>query len=641
MWLINTSTLQLHEFIDPVAAGVRYAILSHTWGTPQEEVSFKDFADLNKARNKVGFAKIEKTCEIARSQSLDYAWVDTCCIDKSSSAELSEAINSMFQWYRTSEICYIFLADLHDAPFVLKDGHHSSKKISLTRDEHFMNTNLAQCRWFSRGWTLQELIAPRTAVFYDSKWHQFATKHDIAPILSVITGIDEDILVGDAALGDTPVFTRMSWAAKRQTTRVEDLAYCLLGIFDTNFSLIYGEGPKAFRRLQEEIIRKTDDPSILAWSGRNPPEPKYRPRAHERWQGDSDEYRGSLAWAPCEFTKPPLHMDKWPRVVQGRFSPQTSIELKGAQGLIVRNASVTTRICHKSPEGTLQTATLAFLRIPCLNGYVYRLLRRCLLGHFLAGPTESYNSLSRSYIGRGQMPNDLFDFEEIVSTVFLVDQLSPKETQNMSKPVVEVEVSMQTTDNEHLNKFIMQSQPVWPISRWSEVDRCFAMYADELGDTSEVKLMAQSIQQGIQGPNGVHSLDILCCIGEKPWPDNQISEDSTESNLLAVTIIKPTSGPMSGLESHLSRIIEHAKMMKPLHWLDHRLLFRTLRDWAQNGEVQTVACRDYDGSTFNVTVTTSIRKQCIGATHLKYHVVLKLDVPNGFRIMSRVHKREE
>ncbi|KAL2207926.1 hypothetical protein CC79DRAFT_1342357 [Sarocladium strictum] len=222
MWLINTQTLKLHEIIDPEDAGVRYAILSHTWGPPQEEVSMSDFADLSQARKKAGFAKIEKTCEIAKSEGLEYAWVDPCCIDKSSSAELSEAINSMFMY------------------------------------------NFARCRWFSRGWTLQELIAPRKAMFYNSQWCQIASKHTISFTLSLITGIHKDILVGKAAIGDVPILTRMGWSAKRITTRVEDTAYCLLGIFDINIPLIYGEGSKAFRRLQEEIIRKTDDVSILA-----------------------------------------------------------------------------------------------------------------------------------------------------------------------------------------------------------------------------------------------------------------------------------------------------------------------------------------------------------------------------------------
>ena len=632
MWLINTETLQLHEFIDPVVAGVRYAILSHTWGTPQEEVSFKDFSDLEQARKKIGFAKIEKTCEIARSQQLEYAWVDTCCIDKSSSAELSEAINSMFQWYRMSEICYIFLADLHDEPY---DTSISLRKSSMrnktgdtwsTAEKHYLDSNFARCRWFSRGWTLQELIAPRTAMFYDAKWQRFATKHDIAPILSLITGIHKDILYGTAALGDTPIFTRMSWAAKRNTTRVEDTAYCLLGIFDINFPLIYGEGPKAFRRLQEEIIRKTDDLSILAWSGRTPPDLMYRPRGYSRWQLHSHEYRGALAWAPCEFTKPPMLMDEGPLMEQHKFAPQGSLELRGAQGLTIRNASIIHRITKGDTKSSGQQVSLEFLQVPCLDSYVYRLLRRCTMGHFLAGPTQSVSSL-------GPLPDDMFEMREIVSTMTLIDILSPKDTKDLRKPVVELEMSMQTMENEHLNKYIMQSQPVWPISRWSEVDRCFAMNPDELADASETKLVAvQCIRQDIHGPGGsIHGLEILCCVGDRPRRNDWDYTDPPETDLLVMTIVRPTRTFDSGISSSLDRILEHARMMKALHWVDHKLLIRKLRIAARTDETRVIPFENRDGSSIEVKLRTSVCTQSVDETKSKHFVQLTLDLPNGYR----------
>ncbi|KAF3806073.1 hypothetical protein GCG54_00004399 [Colletotrichum gloeosporioides] len=107
MWLLDTQTLKLQEIVDP--STVNYAILSHTW--EHDEVSFQDISDLDSARKKAGFAKISKTCELSRQRSIPYAWVDTCCIDKSSSAELSEAINSMFQWYKLSVVCFVYLSD--------------------------------------------------------------------------------------------------------------------------------------------------------------------------------------------------------------------------------------------------------------------------------------------------------------------------------------------------------------------------------------------------------------------------------------------------------------------------------------------------------------------------------------------------
>ncbi|KAH7330056.1 hypothetical protein BKA65DRAFT_362816, partial [Rhexocercosporidium sp. MPI-PUGE-AT-0058] len=150
MWLLDTVSLTLVE--NP--GGYRYAVLSHTW--EHGEVTFDDMADLESARTKPGFAKIERTCKLAREHGIDYAWVDTCCIDKRSSAELTEAINSMFQcpWDKGSTVCFVFLSDL------------PSLDDTPKMDDYF-----PYCRWFSRGWTLQELIAPNNIEFYDKGWN--------------------------------------------------------------------------------------------------------------------------------------------------------------------------------------------------------------------------------------------------------------------------------------------------------------------------------------------------------------------------------------------------------------------------------------------------------------------------------------
>ncbi|KAK1750038.1 heterokaryon incompatibility protein-domain-containing protein [Echria macrotheca] len=259
MWLINTTTLKLEHFIGPEAAP-RYAILSHTWG--DGEVSFQDFQDLDKAKLKAGFPKIQKTCKLARGrrdklgrrEPLGYAWVDTCCIDKSSSAELSESINSMFNWYRRSKVCYVYLNDW------LPDTENDWGTLARLGPPP---------RWFTRGWTLQELIAPIEVEFYDMSWTFRGTKSDlfVAGELSRITGIDGSILQNgsEANLRRTCIGQRMSWAALRQTTRREDIAYCLLGIFQVNMPLLYGEGDRAFVRLQEEIIKTSTDFSLFAW----------------------------------------------------------------------------------------------------------------------------------------------------------------------------------------------------------------------------------------------------------------------------------------------------------------------------------------------------------------------------------------
>jgi heterokaryon incompatibility protein (HET) len=217
--------------------------------------------NLKALKAKRGWAKIEKSCSQARHLGLHYVWVDTCCIDKSSSAELTEAINSMYRWYQESSVCFAFMEGLPADP---EFQNADPKDEVLSKDK--LVSDLLCCRWFSRGWTLQELIAPRDLVFYDESWVPRGSKHTLSEDLSRITGIDLAVLQGGGDLLDVPVARRMAWAALRKTTRVEDLAYCLLGIFDVNMPLIYGEGKKAFIRLQEAIAQSTDDFSLFAWS---------------------------------------------------------------------------------------------------------------------------------------------------------------------------------------------------------------------------------------------------------------------------------------------------------------------------------------------------------------------------------------
>lgn len=248
MRLINARTLKIEEF------GPRnlpkYAILSHTWGDC--EPTFAEWRSAVTRRwksSKPGFAKIFATCKQACRDGLSHVWIDTVCIDKSSSAELSEAINSMFAWYKKAEVCYVYLTDIPSQP---------PSGIDLSE-------LMGSSRWFSRGWTLQELIAPDHVVFYSQSWTHLGSKKALASFLSVVTGIDQLCIRNERALREYSIAQRMSWVADRVTTRPEDLAYCLLGMFGINMPLLYGEGERAFIRLQEEIIRQSDDHSILAF----------------------------------------------------------------------------------------------------------------------------------------------------------------------------------------------------------------------------------------------------------------------------------------------------------------------------------------------------------------------------------------
>lgn len=185
----------------------------------------------------------------ARRDGLSHIWVDTVCIDKTSSAELSEAINSMFKWYEGAMICYVYLADMPSYP---------TSGVDLLE-------LMGKSRWFTRGWTLQELIAPYKVVFYSRSWAHLGTKKALSSFIADVTGIDQLCICKERALGRYSIAQRMSWAADRSTTRPEDMAYCLLGIFGINLPLLYGEGDKAFFRLQEEILRASDDHSVLAF----------------------------------------------------------------------------------------------------------------------------------------------------------------------------------------------------------------------------------------------------------------------------------------------------------------------------------------------------------------------------------------
>lgn len=250
MRLINTRTLQLEEFIEDETQ-LKYAILSHRW--EEEELRFQDFAEGWREPRGKGYRKMVACCRQAAQDGYDYIWVDTCCIDKTSSAELGEAINSMYLWYQHAGICYVYLSD-----------------FSSSSSDQDVKGSFPESKWFTRGWTLQELIAPKQVVFFDYQWNKFGDKQLLAETIEDITKIDRSVLNGTADLREFSVAQKMSWAASRITTRIEDMAYCLLGIFEVNMPTLYGEREKAFRRLQEEIIKTNDDYTIFSWTGVGP-----------------------------------------------------------------------------------------------------------------------------------------------------------------------------------------------------------------------------------------------------------------------------------------------------------------------------------------------------------------------------------
>ncbi|OJA18945.1 hypothetical protein AZE42_10106 [Rhizopogon vesiculosus] len=248
------------------ASLVKYAILSHRW-LDEGEPTYEEIK-LGTARGP-GYEKLEKFCATARTYKVEFAWSDTCCIDKSSSSELDQSIRSMSRWYYNSYICIVHLAE-------------SETIEDIMRDE-----------WIRRGWTLQELLAPVYIKFFNKHWMHMtrdandksSKKTEIMKTLERATGIPHKELQKFQP-GPVRVDERMMWASKRKTTRVEDVAYCLMGIFDVSLQTAYGEGgDRAFSRLIEAIMQG-GDPSVLNWTGK----PVFRsssaiPRSPENYIG--------------------------------------------------------------------------------------------------------------------------------------------------------------------------------------------------------------------------------------------------------------------------------------------------------------------------------------------------------------------
>lgn len=257
MWLMHVKTCQLKVFY---THSPPYAILLQAWG--EEEITFHGLVTKGH-KHKRGYTKIEGCCHQAGVDGLGYVWVDTCCIDKIGSAELSEAINSI-QWYQTSQMCDVHLENvaLGDRPFDTGSAFRRSRS-------------------FTRGWTLQELLAPRSVCFFDSTWSLLFNLHSATTqetanftsferlskrhLLTDITGILQDVLSGHVRMVSVSVACKFSWAAMRQTQRVEVMAYFLMGLLQVKMPLLCGAGLRVFWRLQEAALSRTDDISALAW----------------------------------------------------------------------------------------------------------------------------------------------------------------------------------------------------------------------------------------------------------------------------------------------------------------------------------------------------------------------------------------
>ncbi|KAL3426462.1 het domain protein [Phlyctema vagabunda] len=257
MHLLSWEVLEGHEDnlkirLERDALVTNYAILSHVWGSPKDEVSFEDML-AGTGESKKGYAKLVGCCKQAQKDGLAYIWVNTCCINKASSAELSEAIVSMFQYYEQSEVCYAYLEDV---------------LVNCDTGSDLDSSSFSDSAWFTRAWTLQELVAPQHVKFFDRSWAPIGHKVDehVRTIIERVTRIDSTVLTYPFSMRVVSVAKKMSWAAERRATRTEDKAYSLMGIFGVYMPPLYGEGNHAFIRLQEAILRTSNDHTIFAWT---------------------------------------------------------------------------------------------------------------------------------------------------------------------------------------------------------------------------------------------------------------------------------------------------------------------------------------------------------------------------------------
>jgi len=236
----DTGDFSLTQFGDEAIPP--YAILSHTWGADTEEVTFEDFTN-GTGKDKPGYVKIRFCGEQARLDALQYFWIDTCCINKADEAEVSKAINSMFLWYRNATRCYVYLSDVSSPPINTNDECHPRP----------WESDFRKSRWFTRGWTLQELLAPCSVEFFSRQGKRLGNKSSLRQQIHEVTNISQSALQG-GPLSQFGVDERLQWIEHRQTTRKEDKAYSLLGIFNVYVLPIYSEGAaSAFTRLMDEL----------------------------------------------------------------------------------------------------------------------------------------------------------------------------------------------------------------------------------------------------------------------------------------------------------------------------------------------------------------------------------------------------
>jgi len=395
------------EFLDNAIP--QYAILSHTWGDESQELTFEDMIG-GLGRHKMGYEKIRFCGEQAKLDGLQYFWIDTCCINKSNHAELSQAISSMFRWYRNATQCYVFLSDVSFPTFSTDDEFNPQ-----SWDSEFWKS-----RWFTRGWTVQELLAPSSVIFFSRERKRLGDKCSLKQQIHEITRIPELALQG-TPLSQFSVDERLLWIERRQTKLEEDKVYSLLGIFDVEMPLFYGEGvANAFSRLREVIDKREKCIQDLRLTD---------PRDHKK---RIEDIKGGLLEDSCHWILENSDFQQWLNDRQSRL-----LWIKGDPGK--GKTMLLCGIINELNKSTFKTTLLSYFfcvatdsRInnatAVLRGLIFMLVSQqpSLVSHIRKKYDHAGKALfedSNAWFALSDMFTDILQDQNLDSTYLIIDAL--------------------------------------------------------------------------------------------------------------------------------------------------------------------------------------------------------------------------
>jgi hypothetical protein len=448
-----------------------YAILSHTWGTEGEEVSFEDLAK-NSGKDKAGYKKIQLCGEQAERDGLQYFWVDTCCINKANKAEHSLAIRSMFRWYRKATRCYVYLPEVTASHVGIEDDASPPA----------WDTEFRQSKWFTRGWTLQELLAPSVVEFFSHDWHKLGDRTSLKSQIYEVTTIPYEVL-GGSPLSQSCVDERFRWRQDRHTKLKEDAAYSLSGIFDVEMAPVYGEGTEeAFKRLRDEIRKREECLRNLRTS--NPHDDKKR---IEDTKGGLLE--GSYRWVIDNSSFRQWHDDPQSQLlwIKGDLGKGKTMLLCGIINELQKTVASTTSVAYffcQATDSRINSATAV------LRGLLYLLVSQqpALTAHVRKRYDQAGRSIfedANAWVALTETFADVLQDPNLDTTYILVDALDEC-----------------TTDLPKLLHFLAQQSSASPRVKWIASSRNWPEIEAQLGRAEQkirlsLELNAESVSAAV------------------------------------------------------------------------------------------------------------------------------------------------